>query len=48
MLQVCIGEVGVFKRSETVGTSICHGYAENMVLNQTIDALSVITCGGWN
>ena len=48
MLQVYIGEVGGFKSSDAVGTSIPHGYADDMVLNKTIDVLSAIPRGGWN
>ena len=48
MLQVYIVEVGGFKRSDAVGTSITHGYADDMVLNKTLDVFSAITRGGWN
>ena len=48
MLQVCIGEVGGLKKSDAVGTSITHGYADDMVMNKTLDVLSAITRGGWN
>ena len=37
-----------FKMSDTVGTSIYRGSADDMVLNTTLDVLSAITCGGWN
>ena len=37
-----------FKLSDMVGTSICRGCADDMVLNPTLDILSVITRGGWN
>ena len=37
-----------FKRSDEVGTSICCGYADDMVQNITLDVLSYITFGGWN
>ena len=48
ILQVCIGNVGGFKRSDTVGTSICCGSSDNMGLNPTLDVFSAITRGGWN
>ena len=36
------------KRSDAVGTSICHGSADDMVLNSAINVLSAITRGGLN
>ena len=36
------------KRSDVVGTSICHGSADDMVLNSAINVLSAITRGGLN
>ena len=48
MLQGCVGMVGGFKRCDAVGTSICCGYADDMVLNPTLDVLSAITRGGYN
>ena len=40
MLQVCFGNVGVFKSSDVVGTETRCGSAENMVLNPNLDGLS--------
>ena len=37
MLQVCIGEVGICKINDAVGTSICRGSADDMGLNPTLD-----------
>ena len=37
MLQFCVGKVGGFKSSDTVGTSIRRGSADDMVLNTTLD-----------
>ena len=48
MLRFCVGKVGGFKSNDTVGTSICHGSADDMVLNSTLDVLSAITHSGWN
>ena len=47
MLQGCVGMVNVFKRIYAVGTSIRCGSSDDMVINPTLDVLSVITCGGW-
>ena len=47
MLQGCVGKVGKFKRSDVIGTSICSGSVDNMVLNPTVDVFSAITSGGW-
>ena len=38
--------VDIFKRSDAVGMSIIHGSADDMVLNPTLDVLSVINRGG--
>ena len=46
--QGCVGMVGRFKRSDALGTSIHCCYADDIVLNPTLDDLSTITCGGWN
>ena len=46
MLQGCLGMVDGFKRRDAVGTPICRGSADDMVLNPTLDVLSAITCGG--
>ena len=46
--QGCVGKLDGFKISDTVGTSICRGYAVNMVMNPTLDIFSAITRGGWN
>ena len=48
VIQVCIGNVGGFKRSDTVGTSICCGSPDDMGMNPTLDVLSAITRVGWN
>ena len=48
MLQGCFVMVYGFKRSDAVGTSICCGYADDIVMNPTLDILSDITRGGWN
>ena len=48
ILQVCIGKAGGFKWSDTVGTSIHSGSADNMGLNPTLNFLPAITRGGWN
>ena len=48
MLQVCVGMVNEFKRSDAVGMSIRHGSADDMVLNSNLDVLYDITRGGWN
>ena len=48
MLQGCVRIVDVLKRSDAVGTSICRGSAENMVLNPTLDVLSTIPRVSWN
>ena len=40
--------VDVFKRGDVVGTSICHGSEDYMVLSPTLDVLSAITRGSWN
>ena len=40
--------MGVFKRSDIIGSSISCGYADDMVLNPTLDVLSSITRGGCN
>ena len=48
MLRVCVGNVGGFKISDVVGTSICRGSADYMVMNPTIDVFSAITHGGWD
>ena len=48
MIWLCVGKVGVFKSSDTVGTPIRRGSADDMVLNPTLDVLSAITHGGWN
>ena len=48
IIQGCVGKLGRFKRSDAAGTSIFHGSSEDMVLNQALDVLSFITCGGWN
>ena len=37
-----------FKMSDTVGTFIYRDSADDMVLNTTLDVLSIITRGGWN
>ena len=37
ILQGCVGMVGGSKRIDAVGTSICRGSADDMVLNQTLD-----------
>ena len=46
MIQGCVGMVDGFKRSDAVGTSIRRGYADDMVLNPTLDVLYAITRGG--
>ena len=48
MLQCCVGKVGVFKRSATIGSSIICGFGDDMVLNPILDVLSSITRGGCN
>ena len=48
MLQGCAGKMDWFETSDTVGTSVCHGYADDMVLNTTLDILSAITHGVCN
>ena len=48
MIQGCVGKVGIFKRSDAVGTSIFFGSSEDMSLNPTLDFLSDIPRGGWN
>ena len=48
ILQGCVVMVDVFKRSDAVGTPIRCGSANYMVLNTTLDVLSIITRGGWN
>ena len=40
MLQCCVGKVGVFKRSATIGSSIICGFGDDMVLNPILDVLS--------
>ena len=47
-IQVCVEKVDGFKRSDAVGKSICSGYADNMVLNKTLDVFPAINSGGWN
>ena len=37
ILQGCVGKVYGFKISDMVGTSIRHGYADDIVMNSTID-----------
>ena len=37
-----------FKSSDAVGTSICRGSVDNMVMFLTLDVLPAITCGGYN
>ena len=46
MLQDCVGKVGVFKITDAVGISIHCGYADEMVLNKTIDVFPSIPRGG--
>ena len=48
MLQGCAGKMDWFETIDTVGTSVCHGYADDMVLNTTLDILSAITHGVCN
>ena len=40
--------MGISKRIDAVGMSICRGSADDMVLNPTLDVLSTITRGGFN
>ena len=48
MLQVCVGILDVFKRSDAIGTSICRGSADDIFINPILDVFSDITCGSWN
>ena len=48
ILQGCVGKVGVFKRSDTIVSSICCGSADNIFMNPALDVLSAITSGGCN
>ena len=48
MLWGCVGNVGVFKGSDVVGTPIHRGSADDMVTNPTLDVFSDITCYGYN
>ena len=48
MLQGYFGKVVGLKIIDAVGTSIHRGSEDDTVLNQTIDVLSAITCGGCN
>ena len=48
MLQGCAGKMYWFETSDGVEKSIYHGYVDDMVLNTTLDILSVITHGVWN
>ena len=48
ILQICVGKVDGFKSSDAVEMSIHCGYVDDMVLNPTLDVLSIITRGGWN
>ena len=48
ILQGCVGKAEIIKTSDAVGTSILRGSADDIVLNPTLDVLSVITLGGWN
>ena len=48
ILRVYVGNVGGFKSSDAVGTSIRSGSAYNMVLNPTLDVFPAITHGSWN
>ena len=48
ILQGCVGMVNVFKRIYAVGTSICCGYSDDMVINPNLNILSAITHGEWN
>ena len=48
MLQVCVGMVDVFKIIDTVGTSICRFFVDNMVMNPTLGFWYPLTRGGWN
>ena len=45
MVWVCVGELGRFKISDAVGTSIRRGSTNDMVLNPTIGVLSAINHG---
>ena len=45
ILQGCVGKIDVFKSIYTVGTSICCGSADDMILNPIVDVLSAITHG---
>ena len=47
-IQVYVGKVDTFKRSDTVGTSSWYGSADYMVLNKSLYVMSAITCVGWN
>ena len=48
ILQGCVGKIDVFKRIDTVGTSICCGSEDDMILNPIVDVLYDITHGSWN
>ena len=48
MVQGYVGKVVRLKITDAVGTSIHRGSADDMVLNQTLNVLSTITCDGCN
>ena len=48
IIQGCVGMLDIFKRSDTVGTSIRRISADDMFLNPNLDVLSAITCGDCN
>ena len=48
MIQGCVGKVGIFKRSDTIVSSICPGSAYDMLFNPTLYVMSTINSGGCN
>ena len=48
ILPICVGNMDGFKGSDAVEMSIHCGSEYDMVLNTTLDVLSIITCGGYN
>ena len=41
-------KANVFKKSDVLGMSISRGYTDDMVMNMSLDVLSLITTGGYN
>ena len=48
IIQICVVMVDRLKSIDAVGTPICCGSADDMVMNPNLDVFSAITRGGWN